>query len=144
MGIFARERESHLDQAIDLYGRGFEIKRDYYNGENYAVCLDLRASVQTDPGEADYDRRTASKVRARIYTGLEEAFKDPSTAERADYKWMLASMANVGYALGRAAEAAAFEAQFKAMAVAWELSTFDGGKKYALDLASRIGLPRLF
>ncbi|MGE5047505.1 MAG: tetratricopeptide repeat-containing protein, partial [Deltaproteobacteria bacterium] len=91
---------THLDLAIDLYGRGFELKRDYYNGENYAVCLDLRAALQTDPQERDYDARTARKVRERTVDGLRQALQDPACADRSDYKWMLATMANSLYALG--------------------------------------------
>ncbi len=130
---------THLDLAIELYGRGFEVKRDYYNGENYALCLDLRAAEQADQGESDYDRRTARKVRERVLAALQEALGDPVVRERTDYKWMIATMANTCYALGRA-DASAYEATFRGLDPApegWAIETFERGKAYALELAAR-------
>jgi tetratricopeptide (TPR) repeat protein len=131
----------HLDRAIELYGRGFEVKRDYYNGENYALCLDLRAKEQdgTSPEDALYDRLTARKVRVKIREILVAAFADPATVERPDHKWMLASMANVLYALGNDREAAEYEAKFRnriPKPADWEIGTFDQGKAYAQDIAA--------
>ena len=125
-----------LERAIELYGRGFEVKRDYYTGENYALCLDLRAAEQRDPAEADYDRRTARKVRERIERSLTAAFAEADTAQRPDYKWMLATMANTQRALGASAEAQAWEDRFRALAdlADWEIQTFEEGKTYALKL----------
>lgn len=129
----------HLDKAVEFYGRGFELKRDYYNGENYALCLDLRAAAAqaTAPDEATYDRMTARRVRPRIYEQLSVALRDPATAERSDYRWMLATMANTAYALGKSDEAADYEGRFRAVQPAeWEIDTFEQGKKYAIALAA--------
>ncbi len=129
------DRLEHLDAAIDLYGRGFEVKRDYYNGENYAFCLDWRAARQADAAEADYDRRTARKVRVRIVTSLEPQVADLHTAERADYKWMLATLANTLRALGRDGDQ--HEQAFRNLKPAdWEIETFETGKAYAQKLAT--------
>jgi tetratricopeptide (TPR) repeat protein len=134
------DQREHLDRAIDLYGRGFEVKRDYYNGENYALCLDLRAGRldATSPDEALYDRLTARKTRAKIHDLLLGTFADRSTHERPDYKWMLATMANVLSALGRNDEAATYEARFRNLDPApadWEIKTFEDGQKYARQIA---------
>lgn len=134
----ATRDRTHLDAAIDLYGRGFELKRDYYNGENYAVCLDFRAALQADALERDYDALTARKVRQRTVDGLRQALQDPSSAERSDYKWMLATMANSLYALG--ADGDEFEQRFRALQPApegWAIKTFDDGKRKALEIARR-------
>lgn len=32
----------YLDEAIKMYQRGYTIRNDYYNGENYATCLLLK------------------------------------------------------------------------------------------------------
>ncbi len=124
-----------LNAAIDLYGRGFEIKRDYYNGENYALCLDWRAAVQNDPREADYDRTTARKVRDRIVESLESALKDPSVGDRSDYRWMLATMSNTLRALARNG-ADDYERDFRAIAPPGDVATFEEGKAAALILAT--------
>lgn len=134
------DERPHLDAATELYGRGFEVKRDYYNGENYALCLDLRANVQEpeSPEEASYDRLTARKVRNKIKELLTAAFADPETPQRPDYKWMLATMANTRYALGDDVHAVEGDSEKKFRDIqpaGWELATFEEGKKYALELA---------
>lgn len=137
-----KDHPEHLDRAVELYGRGFEVKRDYYNGENYALCLDLRARERaaTNPDDAVYDRTTARRVRARIKDSLTEAFKDPAVKERSDYRWMLATLANTLLTLGDAAGAAEAEAKFRGLELAdWELETFNDGKRYALELAAAPG-----
>jgi hypothetical protein len=117
---------AHLDAAIECYGRGFVLKGDYYNGENYAACLDLRAAVQTDASEALYDRTTAKKVRLRVRSGLEAALAEPDVRSRPDYHWMLASMANIAYALGDVATGADHEARFRALnPPAWQVKSFE-------------------
>jgi hypothetical protein len=136
-------KPEYLNRAVELYGRGFEVKRDYYNGENYALCLDLRAreNQTTSPEDARYDRETARRVRARVVELLQSAFADPSTVERGDYKWMLATMANVLYALGRGNEASGYEKSFRDLPLAqWEIDTFGGGKKYAEEIATNAGV----
>ena len=134
------KRREYLDRAIDLYGRGFELKRDYYNGENYALCLDLRANEleSTSPEDATYDRLTARRARGKIYDILLAAFADRTTVERPDYKWMLATMANMLYALGKDTEAVEYEQRFRTLEPApanWEIATFEDGKKYARTIA---------
>lgn len=124
---------AYLEKAVELYGRGFEIKRDYYNGENYAACLDIRAPLQDDAAETDYDRRTAGKVRQRIVASLTAALAEPQAKERPDYTWMLATMANTQLALGLP-DAADFEKQFRGRVQpgGWEEKTFDEGRLRAL------------
>ncbi len=129
-----------LDKAVELYGRGFEVKRDYYNGENFALCLDLRAREQTVPDEAAYDRLTARKARVRIVEGLRVSLAAPSVSDRPDYRWMLATMANTLYAMGRTGDGKPFEQAFRALPkppAQWELDTFEVGKKYSLELAQQ-------
>jgi hypothetical protein len=123
-----------LEAAIDMYGRGFELKKDYYNGENYAICLDWRADRQSRADEADYDRKTARKVRERIVAFLNKALSDEDAVQRPDYRWMVATMANTLSALGLDGEK--YEAEFRKLArFAWELETFTQGKNYALRVA---------
>lgn len=125
-----------LDAAIELYGRGFEVKRDYYTGENYALCLDWRAARQADPTEAAYDRTTARKVRERVVGSLQAALSEKSAPERSDYRWMLATMSNTLRALARDG-ADAYEGQFRRIAPPGDVRTFEEGKHYALQLARR-------
>jgi hypothetical protein len=124
-----------LDMAIDMYGRGFVLKQDYYNGENYALCLNWRADQQQQPEEAAYDRRTAQKARERVVASLTHALQDEHAAQRSDFFWMLASMANTLRALGL--PAGDYEEQFRALVKEpWQLQTFEQGKAYAEQIAA--------
>ena len=56
-GLFdATGARAHLDQALASYERGFHLKRDTYNGVNYAFLLDTRAERQEAADEATADR----------------------------------------------------------------------------------------
>lgn len=119
-----------LDAAIRFYGRGFEVRRDYYNGENLAVCYDYRAQIQSDPDEARYDRMSAHKVRTSLVDLLTEMLASPSFEDRSDKRWVFATLANCSLALGRSHEADRYEAAFLAEApAAWEIETYNAGKR---------------
>ncbi len=55
-----------LDAGIAAYERGFFMKRDSYNGINYAFMLDDRARHQTDSDETTADRVLARRVRRQL------------------------------------------------------------------------------
>lgn len=40
-----------LNRAIDNYGKGFKINSNYYTGENYAICLNLKGEIEVDQGK---------------------------------------------------------------------------------------------
>lgn len=124
---------AQLDIAIRHYRRGFEVRGDYYNGENLATCFDMRAPLHTDPNERLYDLMSAQKTREGIVANLLDVLRFSSTDERSDLHWILATLANCTLALGDDAAAAAYEAQFRARAnAAWQIHTFETGKEQAL------------
>lgn len=125
---------AQLDAAIRCYGRGFELMRDYYNGENLATCYAFRADIQTDPAEATYDRMSAQKVRKTVIALLTDLMALPSFVERSDQKWIHATLANCHYALGNGAAGDAQEHAFNGLDPAgWEIETFKHGKHAALQ-----------
>ncbi|MEE9394245.1 MAG: TRAFs-binding domain-containing protein [Planctomycetota bacterium] len=63
----------HLDEAEWAYERGFYLRRDYYNGINFAFLLDVRAKLQQDPDEATADRIIAKRVRRRVLKYVDDA-----------------------------------------------------------------------
>ena len=129
-----RSERKLLDKAIVCYGRGFEVRRDYYNGENLATCLDYRSQVQREAEERDYDRKTASKVRKAIVENLEEATKAESFEERTDRRWVFATLAHCHFALGNNAAGDRYEARFHQEHPAdWELETYESSKAAALE-----------
>jgi len=124
---------AHLDKAVEHYGRGFNVKKDYYNGENYAAVLEMRAGVQQDPDEASYDLMTANKVRKEIVKLLQPVIAAPEFDDRADKVWVYATLANCQFALGNELEAQSAEMQFKNLAkLGWMLDTYEGGKTAVL------------
>jgi hypothetical protein len=134
----ARAQRADLDAAIRFYGRGFEVRRDYYNGENLATCLDLRAAVQTDADEAKFDRMSARKTRRAVIELLEPIAADPEKLQqRSDRMWILASLANCHYAVRETPLGRQSEDRFRAEdPAAWQLATFEQGKTYALAVAA--------
>jgi tetratricopeptide (TPR) repeat protein len=126
---------TQLNLAINFYRRGFEIRRDYYNGENLATCLDLRAQTQTDVREAVYDRMFAGKVRRALLDLLLPLVEMPSFEDRSDQKWIYATLANASFALGLDEDALRHEANFIAQGpAAWEIETYQTGKVTVIGL----------
>ena len=134
--LLKQERQA-LDKAIEYYRRGFEIRRDYYNGENLATCLDFRTKVQTDPSEVIYDQMTASKVRESLILILTEAVKSEFFEDRPDRKWVFATLANCSFALGDIENGDHNEALFRKEHPAdWEIETYEAGKLAVLGRRS--------
>jgi hypothetical protein len=125
-----------LNLAIRYYSRGFEIRKDYYNGENLATCLNLRSAIQQDQEEARYDAMSATKVRQSLIALLVPLVKSESFEERSDRKWIYATLANTFFALGAEADGLTNEASFLAEKPAqWEIDTYSKGKEVALGVA---------
>jgi tetratricopeptide (TPR) repeat protein len=132
-GLDAVSARTHLDKAVEHYGRGFNVKKDYYNGENYAVVLEMRAGVQQDPDEASYDLMTANKVRKEIVKLLQPVIAEPEFEDRPDKAWVYATLANCQFALGNELEAQSAETQFNKLAkLGWMLDTYVAGKTAVL------------
>lgn len=126
--------QAQLDEAIRHYGRGFEFRRDYYNGENLAACYDFRSHLHSDHNEAQYDKMSARKVREEILSELGDVLIEPSFEERSDRRWVYASLANCSYAIGKNQDGEKYEAAFREEKPAtWELDTFEQGKQFALE-----------
>jgi len=130
------EREA-LEEAVRSYGRGFELKRDYYNGVNYAFMLNVRAKERavSEPAEAIADFVLAARTRReveRICLALRGAFSEipadtpPERAEkeRAERYWILATLQETAAALGKNDEASTWKQEAAAYsAAAWMTDT---------------------
>lgn len=119
-----------LDDAIALYGRGWSVREDYYTGENYANCLEMRADATADQEQSMMDRMTALRVRGQLVDYLEPLVGKSATKKRDDYRWMLATLSNTFLALGETRKAMDHEQQFLARKQwDWEVETFNDTKK---------------
>jgi len=136
-GLWQASRDpQHLAAAIRYYGRGFEIRQDYYNGENYALCLDHRAALQDDPEERLFDRISARKLREQLRQMLAGIIASDALSERSDARWIFATAANTAFALGHPGEGEAHEARFLAAGPAdWELQSYRRNQDEMLRLA---------
>ncbi|MEM5471938.1 TRAFs-binding domain-containing protein [Hoeflea sp. AS60] len=119
-----------LDQAIRFYEKGFELRGDYYNGENAATCLEIRTSLQEDVDEAMYDQMSATKIRETIFKNLIEIAGSDNFDERSDQVWIFATLANCSIALGKIEEYEKYEKKFLALKPAkWQIETYNISKK---------------
>ncbi|MHA6830721.1 tetratricopeptide repeat-containing protein [Ralstonia pseudosolanacearum] len=132
------EDPAELSLAIKYYGRGFDIRRDYYNGDNHAICLNYQSELESDPVEQSYYRVSARKTREELEVILNDIITSPSFTERSDQKWALASMAQVLFGLGRETEALQFEQRFLDFQglAQWEIDTFNESKTDVLRLTN--------
>jgi len=114
-----------LNTAIILYSRGYEVRGDYYNGENAATCLDIRSQIQTDKNETMFDRMSANKIRESIIEKLNEVINQNNFDERSDQKWVFATLANCYFSLKNDELGNAFEQKFyHCKPVEWENKTY--------------------
>lgn len=126
--------EATLNKAIQFYEKGFELRGDYYNGENAATCLEIRSTIQTDANEALFDRMSAQKIRGAVIERLRMDVADENFAERSDQLWVYATLANCLFALGDNGEADKYEAKFLNEEPAdWQKETYFEGKSRALN-----------
>jgi hypothetical protein len=97
-----------LDAAVSAYERGFVIKKDYYNGINYAFMLAVRAS-RSDGDEALADRVLARRTRNRVLEICEDKLKAGDFPPD-DAFWIGATKVEALLGLGREKDAEALKA----------------------------------
>ncbi len=124
-----------LDRAIDYYGKGYKMNRDYYTGENYALCLDFKAQMEENPEEQIYYRIEARKTREEIITILKAYEEEEDFKNRNNLKWIYATMAHCLFALNKTEEALPYEELFLSLSDApWDKETYEKSKQLLHDL----------
>jgi MAP3K TRAFs-binding domain len=99
-----------LDEAIRSYGKGFNLKDDYYNGINYAFMLNARASVSTERADAIADFVWARRVRQRVIELCEQRLAagvkdDHGNDDREQLFWLRATLIEALIGTGQSARA---------------------------------------
>lgn len=100
------QQPADLGTAVWAYERGFYLKRDYYNGINYAFILNQRAQLHDDPDEAIADRVIAKRVRKQVIDLVAEAeqklprSKDQQTVDAEEAYWLAATRLEALLGLG--------------------------------------------
>jgi tetratricopeptide (TPR) repeat protein len=124
-----------LDRAIEYYGKCFRIRNDYYTGENYALCLDIKAKHENDSDERIFAQMSAKKARNKIIESLSEIISLDDFDTRSDRKWILATLAHCYLSIGNIDLHEEFEKKFLQEDVKdWEVETYQKSKKILNDI----------
>lgn len=110
-----------LSKAESLYERGYVIKRDYYNGENFANCQVLALQKEgISEEEKNYLIYNCKKVYANLIEIIEKSLRE---GER-NY-WMFATMATSCLCVGKKEMYKEYEKMFlEATTSDWEKETY--------------------
>lgn len=112
-----------LEEAIVAYKRGFTLKRDYYNGENLTLCNLLMSEQQVKGSTLEaYYLIDAGNVSKDVLQNVKQTLEMSSPNKRNDYKWILATTANLSFFLKE--DYLSYEENFKELADEWELKTY--------------------
>lgn len=115
----------YIDRAIEYYHRGFVISQDYYTGENYAICMELKSQVASDPDEITSLRFSAKKTRIEVIEIINKLRDDEDFLMRSDLKWIYATLAHCYFATGDQENFQMYKDEFiKQNPLEWEIETF--------------------
>jgi hypothetical protein len=126
-------RTADLNAAVDGYERGFSLRRDWYNGINYAFLLDLRALEWLKAGDRN-DAIADSVLARRVRSEVGQLALAPAEDKEADPKkrfWAVATLWEAALGRGDSVETARWGAAAEALAVPqWMQDTrLDQGRK---------------
>ena len=121
----------YLEEAITYYKKGFIIKNDYYNGENYSNCLLLKTqNPSLEKEEIEYLKFESKKVCEKIILILEEKLRE----NEINY-WMYATLAICYLILKDEINYKKYEEKFlENTSIQWERDTY----KRTLDDTRRL------
>lgn len=111
----------YLDEAIKYYKKGYMIKKDYYNGENYSNCLLLKMKkTGLKIEERNYLDFESKVVCEEIISSLEENIRN----KEINY-WMYATLATCYLRLNDEKNYQKYEAAFLASTeIQWQIETY--------------------
>ena len=120
---------SCLDRAIEIYGKCFKITNNYYNGENYALCLDEKSVNTEDKDEIIYCKFEAKKTKTQILQDLNKLIDSDDFNNISNKKWIFSTLSNLYLSLGSLENAKKNEQLFLNETPAkWEIDSFNETK----------------
>lgn len=126
-------RQEYIDEAIETLEKAYTIFKSYYNGDNLAYCLNLKAAILEDLEAKEELNVLARKIRKEIYENNKEINSDQINTE--EEIWLMATLADCCYALGRE-DADKYEKLFLSKANEFMRSTYFEQKEKMLNLLS--------
>lgn len=125
----------YLDRAIEYYKRGFTINQDYYTGENYALCLNLKASITANSDEKIYLNYSAKVTRKEIIEIIQKLAEDEDFEIRRDLMWIYATLSNCYMGIEDEDNHQLYEKRFKDLnPVDWQQETYEKSLNYLKEL----------
>lgn len=116
---------SYLDRAIEFYSKGWNLYKDYYTGENYAICL-LEMAKEKIGDDSIYYKVGAKKVFADIVLLILKSLEQDNPEE---LLWKYATLSNAYLACGDIENASKYEQKFMGQSPEeWQINTFDETK----------------
>lgn len=116
---------SYLDRAVDSYSKGWNLYKDYYTGENYAVCL-LEMAKKEIGDDSIYYKVGAKKVFADIILLILKSLGQDNPEE---LLWKYATLSNAYLACSDIENASKYEQKFMEQSPEeWQISTFNETK----------------
>ena len=118
--------DSYLNRALECYGKGWNIHKDYYTGENYATCMLEKANFEIEDEEKIYYKIGAKKVYSEIIKIVSSLIEREDSD---DMKWKYATLSNSYLACGDVTNAVIYEKKFlEQNPEKWEVETFNETK----------------
>jgi len=125
------KEELYLQDAIDHYEKGWN-QRDYYTGENYAICLLFKAVMEKNSTD---DRNGLFYMAKYVFKQIIPLVLNLIEEIASDKMWLYATLSNSYYAIGETKESEKYERIFLTFKPKeWEVSTFMRTKSLLLNL----------
>lgn len=111
----------YLDEAIEFYKKGYVIKNDYYNGENYSNCLLLKTlNPEINKDDIMYLKYESKKVYGEIINIIKSELKE----DEINF-WMFATLSISHFVLGDMKNFEKYQKKFLEQCnVEWQQNTY--------------------
>ena len=132
---YATKVESYLDEAIEMYRKGWTLHQDYYTGENYALCLEQKSILEKDERHKIHKQVEAEEIRKQIIDIILPTLEEEEPEE---LKWKYATLTNCYFALGDVEKGQEYEQKFKEQNPdEWEIETFLQNKQNSIHYKNK-------
>jgi hypothetical protein len=127
-----------LKQAIEYYEKGYKLNRNYYNGENYAMCTELMYMIEENVEEKIHYKVLSRKIREEVLeisTNLEYELDQMNDKD----KWLYATVANNYFYFDQLDEYNEYRSKFMQFPNAkWEIDTFEDGINHVKEYNKKV------
>ena len=131
----------YLNRAIEYYSKGYKLNDNYYTGENYALCLDMKRVLEKNKDEITYLKCEATKTRIKIISKLQSQLTDEDFENRLDKKWIYATLAHCYLSINKV-KSKSYENKFNDLALEWEIETYNKNKTILKNLLTKSTKPK--